>query len=458
MAGCGLLSLGGYALDLHALFGTELRVLGIYVGLFAALFALYLLAAWMVLRPPADDPPMLALVLGFGLLFRLAVLPGPVVLSSDLYRYLWDGRVQWAGINPYRHPPAAPELAPLRDATTYPNINRPTKRTVYPPGAQATFAGVAAVAPNSVGAWRLFVLACEITTGLLLLRLLGRLGQPRVAVILYAWAPLAIFEGVQAGHVDAAMLPALLLALLWRQHGHMGRAGAALGVAILIKLYPAVLLPAWWRRGEWTFPTACAAVVAAGYLPYVAGAGRNVLGFLPEYFGRAEDFNIGLRYFLTEAIGLRGDAARAAAMLALVAAVLVVLVRVQRRLREDARGVFQAGAGAAAAYLVLLPTAMHPWYALWMLPFLAIAPSAAWLWFTGAVTLSYLGYVWQPAPFPGWVRALEFLPLYGLLLWDARARLGAGSRAGTRGGAASSRPASRPGSPSPPPPGSAGRC
>ncbi len=451
MVGLGLLSLGGYALDLHALFGTELRVLGIYVGLFAALFALYLLAAWVVLRPAANDPTLLALVLGFGVLFRLAVLPSPVVLSSDLFRYLWDGRVQWAGINPYRYPPAAPELAPLRDDSIFPNINRPTKRTVYPPGAQVTFAAVAAVAPNSVVAWRVFLLGCEIATGVLLLRLLGRMGMPLVAVIVYAWAPLAIFEGVQAGHLEAAMLPPLLLALLWRQHGRMACAGAALGVAVLIKLYPAVLVLAWWRRREWKFPTACAAVVAAGYLPYLAGVGAGVLGFLPEYFGRDEDFNVGLRYFVTDALGLGSDAARAAAMLALFAALLVVLVRVHRGLGEDADGVgvFQAGAAAVSAYLLLLPTAMHPWYALWMLPFLTLAPSAAWLWFTGAVTLSYLGYVWQPAPFPGWLRALEFWPLYGLLLWNATARRGAGAGAGTREGAASSLRASRPGSPSP---------
>src|SRR5947207_3574662 len=35
--------------------------------------------------------------------------------SDDVYRYLWDGRVVRAGVNPYRYAPAAPELAALRD-------------------------------------------------------------------------------------------------------------------------------------------------------------------------------------------------------------------------------------------------------------------------------------------------------------------------------------------------------
>ena len=421
----GLPSLAAYRLDLHARFGAGLDVLAVYVALFAGLFALYLAAVWIVLARPARDPVVLALVLAFGLAFRVASLPAPVVLSSDVYRYLWDGRVQRAGINPYRYPPAASELQPLRDARIHPRINRPDAPTIYPPGAQAAFLAVAWVAPDSLLGWRLFLLLAEVATALLLLRLLDRLAVPREAVVLYAWAPLAVFEGVQAGHLEVAVLPALLLALLWRQEGRLLSAGAALGVAVLLKLYPAVLLLAWWRRGDRRLPAACAAVVAAGYLPYLAGAGTGVVGFLPRYFGSAEDFNVGLRYFLTEAVGLGGAGVRAGVMLGLLAVLLAVLLRIRRAAREDARGVFSAGMAAASAYLALVPTAMHPWYAVFILPFLAVSRSPAWLWFTGAVSLSYLAYAGLPAPFPLWLRAVEWVPLWVLLALELRA----GSRA-----------------------------
>ena len=418
VAALGLASLAIYMLDLHALFGRELRVLGVYVAIFGLVFGLYLLASWLALHRGREDRVVLGLILGFGLLFRVAGLAAPVVLSSDVYRYLWDGRVQWAGINPYRYAPTDEPLRPLRDTAIHPNLNRPDKRTVYPAGAQLMFALVAGVAPSSLTAWRLWLLACEVATIVLLLRLLRRLGRPAAAVILYAWAPLAVFEGVHAGHLDAALLPAVLLALNWRLDGRMLRAGMALGMAVALKLYPAVLL-VWWRRREWRLPTACVAVVALAYLPYSLDVGAGALGFLPEYVGRAEDFNVGLRFFVTEAIGATGEVSRTLAMVGLSAALLIVLLVIRGRLVEPADGVVRAGRAAVGAYLVLIPTALHPWYAVWILPFVALTPSPAWLWFTGAVSLSYLAYVWLPAEFPLWARLLEFVPLYALLVWEA---------------------------------------
>lgn len=425
----GLLSIPGYAVDLRAVAGLDVNGMTWYVILFTGQFGLYLAASWLVLARGARDRSVLLLVLAFGLFFRLVVVPTPVRLSTDPYRYLWDGRVQHAGVNPYRYAPAAPALEHLRDEAIHPNINRPTHRTVYPPGAQMLFALVTAVAPDSMVGWRLFLLGCEILTAGLLLRLLHLVGRPPVAVILYAWAPLAVYEGVQAAHVDVAFLPALLLALLWRQEGRMAAAGIALGTAVLIKLYPLVLLIAWWRRGERRFPASCLAVVAAGYVPYAWPVGLGVLGFLPEYFSSGEDFNIGLRWLLTEALRFSADRVtgaivRGVTMLVLFGVLAYVLLRIRRGLDESADGVLAAGFAAVSAYLLLVPTALHAWYVVWIVPFLALRPAPAWLWFSGAVSLSYLDYAWKPAPFPLWARALEFLPLWALAAWEHRRTLG----------------------------------
>jgi hypothetical protein len=479
LAACGLLSLGLYGLGPRLVLEREHGTFEAYAVLSLALVGLYLGAVALVLRWPTADRVWLGGILGLGLAFRLALLPTPVFLSSDLYRYLWDGRVQLSGINPYRHPPSAPALAFLRDPAVHPHINRPDARTVYPPGAEVVFAAVAAVAPNSIPAWRLVVLASDAATAWLLLGLLSRMGVAASAVLVYAWAPLVVFEGTQAGHVDFLMLPWLLLALRWRQGHRPIAAGVALGLATLVKLYPAVLLAAWHRRWDWRFPAAWVATMAAGYLPYTAGVGAGVTGFLPQYFGSAEDFNIGLRAFLSDPIaallgpagvgGLGGLAVRGAvwlghldpgtplgsllspadeatlrhrlglptvgpdvlvlvqaghellralAVLLLLGGLALTLWWIGRRAAPGARGVFGAAFGAVAAYLVLIPTAMHAWYAVWVLPFVAVRPSPAWLWFTGTVSLSYLKYGWEPLGLPLWVRLVEFAPLYALLVWE----------------------------------------
>jgi hypothetical protein len=59
---------------------------------------------------------------------------------------------------------------------------------------------------------------------------------------------------------------------------------------------------------------------------------------------------------------------------------------------------------------------MHPWYVLWVVPFLCVTSSPAWLYFSGAVTLSYLAYVLAPAPLPWWAWTAEYLPLWTLLV------------------------------------------
>jgi hypothetical protein len=110
---------------------------------------------------------------------------------------------------------------------------------------------------------------------------------------------------------------------------------------------------------------------------------------------------------------------------------LAALVAIARRRRPEPQRTWEAAALAAGAYLLLVPTSMHPWYVIWMVPFLALTRSPAWLYFSGAVTLSYVKYVVEPAPFPWWAWAAEYLPLYALLSvagWRILARRVAVSR------------------------------
>lgn len=389
-------------------------VFSVYPAFFAVLFVVHLAAVrltWFAGRRVA------AAVILLGLLFRLSLLSTPVVLSSDVYRYFWDGRVQLAGINPYRYPPRASELSDLRDPEVHSRINRPWARTVYPPGAQMLFAALALIGSDRPWPLRIMLTACDVVTMVALVALLRRLGLPDGRVTVYAWAPLPLFEFAQAGHIDAAVIPLVLGAVLAVGAGRSSLAGGLLGGAALIKLYPASLLPVLWTRGDVRVPAAFFTTMVLGYLPYTWGIGWRVVGFLPEYFMRFEEFNIGLRALLTDGIGLTGTPARLAVSAVLVLLLVGSLMKLGRRRGDGLRDVTVACGVAVEAYLFLLPSTMHPWYVAWLIPFLVVLPNPGAWYFAGAVTLSYVAYTTEPARVPAWALAVEYVPAYlGVLL------------------------------------------
>lgn len=387
--------------------------LAAYPALASGLYGLSLLAALLVFRRGTPRGGM-GLILAFSVVFRLLVLLTPPTLSDDMYRYIWEGRIQRAGFSPYQLTPEAPVLAGLRDTAIYPHVNRPSAVTIYPPGAQAFFLAIQVGLPDSVTGFRAVLVVADLFSILLVMGLLRRLDLDPGRAILYAWSPLTVFELSQSGHVDALMIPLVLLALWLRLQGRMAGAGLALGLATLVKLYPISLLPALARPREWRLPAAFAATVALGYLPHVLRVGGQVVGFLPRYFGPWEDFNIGLRGVVEVVLAPLVARPREAALLLCWGALAGCALYVYWRRAEAP--VEQKAGWMAAAFLLLQPQSLHPWYVAWVIPFLCIRPVWGWVYFSGAVSLSYLKYVQEPPHLPGWVWAAEFLPLYGLLL------------------------------------------
>ena len=268
----------------------------------AGAFALgipYALAAWVVWRTRSARST-LWIVLAFAAVFRFVTLHTNVYLSTDCYRYVWDGRVQAHGINPFRYVPADQELVKLRDRKIYPHINRKTyAHTLYPPMAQGVFYGLTRF-KETIRSVRVTMILFEGLTAWLLVLLLRDYGVPAQRVLLYAWQPLCIWEFACGAHVDAIMLACVALALLMHRRNRPFATGVALGLAVLAKLFPLVLLPVLWRRWRWNWrmPTALAATIFLGYLPYIVTYSvRGALGFLPGYTAE-EGMGSGDRFYL----------------------------------------------------------------------------------------------------------------------------------------------------------------
>src|SRR5215217_6308679 len=184
-----------------------------FLKLVVVQIVIYLAAAWLSLRT-RDSRLLLVLGLIFAALFRLSIDFSAPYLSDDIYRYVWDGRVQSAGINPYRYIPADEALAQLRDEKIYPNINRrDSAHTIYPPVAEGAFLLITRFS-ESVTWMKAAMVGFEAIAVWALVQLLISLGFARQRVLIYAWHPLVVWELAGSGHVDALAIAFIAAALL----------------------------------------------------------------------------------------------------------------------------------------------------------------------------------------------------------------------------------------------------
>jgi len=188
-----------------------------YVFIFLILSVLYLISIYLLFKHRSlwvHSKSMLFVILILAVIFRACLLPtDPAVLSKDMYRYIWDGRVQQNGINPYQHPPDADELRELRDNKIYPSLNRKSYPTLYPAGAQIFFRLFHMIVGESVTGYKSLMTLFDVLTLFVLLALLRVYGFGDTRVLIYAWNPLVIFEIAYSGHLEGLTVFWMVLAL-----------------------------------------------------------------------------------------------------------------------------------------------------------------------------------------------------------------------------------------------------
>ncbi|MBL8796432.1 MAG: hypothetical protein JNM56_21210 [Planctomycetia bacterium] len=465
------------------------------------------------------DGSRLTLILVFAVFFRLLLLPSWPIQEIDFYRYLWDGRVTLDGGNPFRYSPwavletgpyAPPssevhgiwQLANQSDSirTILERVHYPQIPTAYPPVAQAVFALSAAITPADapvyvhVLLWKAVLLVFDAGTVVVLVLLLRRLQLPASWCLAYAWCPLVLKEFANSGHFDAIAVFFSTLALYalagLKTATAVDRAPlrravwgcVALGLAILAKSYPVVLLPVVaayliariGRRAVLPLGAAVA-IVLLGYAPFVGGTsapppsaasvlldipepsnpGSGLAAFLSQW--EVNDFLFMLvkenlrapsaadPWFtvmpavwrqalhdavlipLASAVGLPVQAGLALlATQCLLGLVLLVLALrwAAQVYRQPEPVLLLRAAFLTLAWAWLLSGAQNPWYLVWCLPFVVFDGRKSWFLLPGLVLLYYVGFWLERQPDAGAFESalvwVEFLPFLLLLAWETR--------------------------------------
>jgi hypothetical protein len=370
--------------------------------LIALAWIIFLTAAWLLRKVRVRTAVALILLGGIGI--QLAAVSAPPQQSDDLYRYIWDGRVQAAGIDPYAYVPAARQLAGLRDeflwhphaghcvpaseVSAHPaadlvagctTINRPAVPTIYPPVAEAYFLGVhylPAASKSTTPIQATTALIAVLTTVLLLFGL-GRLGRDVRMAALWSWCPTVALEAGNSAHVDvvAVGIAAAALLVLATARGRTRPTvlgGVLMGLAIATKVTPVLTVPAVLRRRWMTVAIAAGSAFVLVYIPHVLAVGGKVIGFLPGYL-QQEGYTNGTRFGI---IGLvvTGKLAMAMAVLILAAAAFAVV-----QFSDPDRPWQGAVMMTAAALAVTTPR--YQWYALLLVMLVALDGRPEWLAF-----------------------------------------------------------------------------
>jgi hypothetical protein len=450
-------------------------------------------------------------VIAFAIASRALLLASTPIQEIDYYRYLWDGRVVIDGMDPFRHAPAEVDrigpdarsrsvpgrlwgLSRSSEAvrTIFERIHHREVPTIYPPASQAVFAASALLTPPSAPLGiHVLVLKCllvgfDLGTVLLLAGLLRRVGLPVDWCLAYGWCPLVLKEIANTAHLDAIAVFFTVLAAYWLVGGPgRGReamlGAASLGVAVLAKGYPVLLLPpvaaflVARMRGRAAVPLVISClVVLVGYAPFAfgeqgAGATHSPWTGLRTFLARWQknDFLFMLmhenlrppepgghdRWFVVvpgpprmavnDAIAVplaEFVAPGADPSFMLTQAVMggivgtIVLAWSCRVWRSPRPRVLLRGFGLILVWGWLLSSTPHPWYLTWSLPFLVFEGRRSWFLLPGLVFIYYLRFWFEYRALDGGPDAvasslerfdygmiwLEFLPFLTAIALESR--------------------------------------
>lgn len=279
-----------------------------------------------------------------------------VAPSDDVHRYLWEGRIQQAGHNPYALAPDDAQLISLRDES-WSKINHRDYPAIYGPVAQLEFRIAAAIYPAPI-TFKILHTLWDILTLLVLGLCLRRMGYPPSYLLLYALCPLTLSAFAVEGHLDSLMLLLLMVGVFLELSRRSIWAGAVLGLAVSVKITAAIFL-LWYLRRSWKTLMVAVVVFLLSYLPYV-DAGWGLVESLSR-FGQADFF-----FSLTRTLGLTDlgpDPIRWASIVALAVLLLVLLWRTKRFV--------DYGYAACGVFLLLTPV-LHYWYLTWVLAWIPL--------------------------------------------------------------------------------------
>jgi len=396
--------------------------------LYGSLFAAYI-ASWYSVREQSVTHYIYAAI---GL--RLLLLFSVPVLSDDIYRFIWDGRLLANGISPFAAVPIdyisnQSGQIPGIDSSLFQLLNSPEYFTVYPPLSQLVFWLAAVISPDStfgsIIVVRVLIIVAEIGCIYLIKKLLAHYQLPSKNVLLYALNPLVILELTGNLHFEPFMIFFLLLAIYLMIKNRLALSGISWSAAIGFKLIPLIFLPLLIRRLN----------IKAQVVIYATTGIATLLLFLPLYdealinglsssltlYFQTFEFNASL-YYLARAVGYWFKGYNIIAQLGPSLALVTFIAIMTYALR--ARQKFTLLPTAAMWVLLIylsLATTVHPWYITTLVALSVFSQYRFVVLWSLLIFVTYAGYSFNGYAEPMTLIILEYIGLAIFTCYEIRA-------------------------------------
>ncbi len=360
-----------------------------------------------------DNRNLFIFIVAAGLLARLSIISVERISSDDVYRYMWDGKVQASGINPYQYPPSAIEVSQLKSAALPAKVSYPEMKTIYPPLAQAYFTVAYFISGENEIGFKLLLFLSECLTLFILYRILRLLHKPTIYIALYSLCPLPILQFMIDSHLDAIAFPYLLLFIYFMLKSNHIKSAAFHGLAIVCKLLPLIFIPHLLRRH-----TGIKNKIIAVTLPILI----TILFYLPYTFSGYPFESLGIfssTFFFNGAVfsAIYPFAGNAAAHLIVGIIFILLYVMIFFSNKDILTKIYLS----LFIFLLCSPT-VHPWYVAWiaiLLPFYFRWSGVAFVAMVSLSNYIYIGYinhgVWAES---GYVLLIEYVPVIIIFVYE----------------------------------------
>ena len=346
-------------------------------------------------------------LLGMSIVVRFLFLDFPA--SDDTCRYIWEGYLLNKGCNPFLHAPNSAVVEPfIKDLPQiWQAINHKDATACYPPLAMLIFRGAAFIAPTKLF-FNFIILLFDLATVVILLLILREKQLPLVRVLVFALNPLVLVFLAGESHLDAIQNFFIWLGIYFFLRQKTRRSFIALGCAVMSKYFSVILVPFFVTRKNAKYLVAFFGTILLLYLPFWQTGLRLFTSLQP--FGLVMHYNDSITVYLRSWFG---SSATLVSLILLTGCCALIFLVAHDRLKS---------CYLAFACLLLLISTLHPWYLTLLTPFLIFFPSRAWLLLHAGVVFTFP--VLHSAYYTGvfqeihWIKWFEYLPFYGLLLWD----------------------------------------